>query len=204
MKKVLILGAGGNIAQFVEQELADKADLTLYLRSPRKLAKQYGTVVTGDVFDHEQLVKTMKGQDIIFSNLGWQHMADMATEVTTAAQEAGVKRLIWIATAGIYDEIPAADQEEIRAMFGSADDPTTYFGDERVGADIVDASELITTIIRPNTLTDAEEVEPVLVTQRDEEIRGNAISRKTVAHFVSDLILNDNQYLNDSIAISKK
>lgn len=204
MKKVLILGAGGQIAQFAEAELADKTELTLFLRHPEALKAPVGHVITGDVFDHDQLVATMTGQDIIYSNLGPQPMAKMAQTVIEAAEQAGVQRLIWVATVGIYREEPADHIADAEAVYGSADDPTSYFGDERVGADLIDGSSLTTTIIRPNTLTNSNDIEPVVVDGRHDTVSGQPISRRTVAHFISDLILNDDQYKNDSIAISAK
>lgn len=204
MKKVLILGAGGQIAQFAEAELAGKADLTLFLRHPEKLSEPVGTVITGDVFDTDQLTAAMKGQDIVYSNLGPQPMAKMAKAVIAAAEKAGVQRLIWVATVGIYREEPAEHVAEVEAIYGAADDPTSYFGDERVGADLIEASSLTSTIIRPNTLTNGTAVEEVVVNGRHDTVSGQPIARRTVAHFISELVLNDDQYENESIAISTK
>lgn len=204
MSKILILGASGAIAQFVGQELTDQAELTLYLRTPAKLTHPTGTIVQGDVFDADQLTAAMTGQDVIFSDLGWAHMAEMATAVTQAAAKTQVTRLLWVATAGIYDEIPAADRVEAERLYGRADDPTTYFGDERVGADIIEGSPLTTTIIRPNTLTDEPEIEAVVVSGRHEVLQGGPISRRTVAHFISQLLLAPDQYQNDSIGLGRK
>lgn len=205
MKNVLILGASGNIAQLVAQSLSTKANLTLYLRNPNKLNSPdvNSKIIVGDIFDKDTLVKAMKNQDIIFSNLGWQHMADMATTVVEAANIAGVSRLIWMATAGIYNEISASNSEKYVQMYGTPDNPDTYFGDERLGADIVEESNLVTTVIRPHTLTDLDIIEPTLITGRNDLVGGYPISRKTVAQFISELIQSPDHYRNESIGISR-
>ncbi|KRM72119.1 saccharopine dehydrogenase related protein [Lacticaseibacillus brantae DSM 23927] len=209
MKNVLILGASGQIAQMVTDELKDKVNLTLFVRSPQKLigSKEPATIVQGDALNVDELTAAMKGQDLVYSNLGPDRMAEMAKVVTQAMNNAGVKRLIWVATAGIYGE-ESTDEGLARAtqIFGAYDDPSSYFGDERVGADYIDqAADINATIIRPNALTNADVLENVVVDGRNDRIRPSAqpISRKTVAHFISQLILDDTQYQNDSIAISQ-
>ncbi|MHA3065356.1 NAD(P)H-binding protein [Lacticaseibacillus saniviri] len=209
MKNVLILGASGNIAQMVTDNLKDQVNLTLFVRSPKKLSgdKSPATIIQGDALDVAQLTEAMKGQDLVYSNLGPDRMAEMAKTVRQAMINAGVKRLIWVATAGIYGE-ESTDEGLARAtkIYGRYDDPNSYFGDERVGADIIDqAPKLNATIIRPNALTDAPVVENVVVDGRNDRIRPSAqpISRMSVADFISKLILNDAQYEHDSIAISQ-
>ena len=64
MTKVLVLGAGGQIARLAVQMLADQnAELTLMLRDAGKLADPPGhaRVVQGDVLDREQLDPAVRG-----------------------------------------------------------------------------------------------------------------------------------------------
>jgi len=209
MKNVLILGASGNIAQMVTDNIKEQANLTLFVRDPKKLVgdTQPAKIVQGDALDVDQLTEAMKGQDIVYSNLGPNRMAEMAKVVRQAMINSGVKRLIWVATAGIYGE-ESTDEGLKRGteVYGDYKDPSSYFGDERVGADILDETpEIETTIIRPNALTNDQRVGDVVVDGRNDRIRPSAlpISRMTVADFISKLILNDDQYKNDSIAISE-
>lgn len=80
MAKVLVLGAGGQIARRAVPMLAEKdAELTLMLRDAGKLADPAGhaRVVEGDVLDREQLDPAVRGQDIVYANLTspgqWSH-----------------------------------------------------------------------------------------------------------------------------------
>lgn len=205
MTNVLILGASGNIAKLVATQINKQVTLTQFLRTPSKLGDAVkGRVITGDVLDEDALQQVMAGQDIVYANLGPSPMAKMAKAVVKAAENAQIKRLIWVATAGIYNEIAKEGRTQAEAIYGKADDPNSYFGDERRGADIIDQSTIATTIIRPNALTNDSAVQEVVINGRNEQLQGHPISRATVANFISQLILNPDQYLNDSIAISKK
>ncbi|UDM32312.1 NAD(P)H-binding protein [Lentilactobacillus laojiaonis] len=204
MKKVLILGASGQIAQLVEHELADKVDMTLFLRNKNKLTNPNGKVIVGDATNLEDLKSAMRGQDIIYSNLGPTYMAKMADAVVKAAIAENVQRIIWVATAGIYTEYLPGHQQKMEAEYGKVSDAHSYMGDERIGADIIDDSSLESTIIRPNILTDEDEIQTIVTTQKNDNLLGGPVSRKTVAHFISELILEPNQHINESISISKQ
>ena len=69
MKKVLILGANGQIARLVIPRLLQETDvhLTLYLRKSARLQSLVGErldVLEGDINDFAALTKVMKGQDM--------------------------------------------------------------------------------------------------------------------------------------------
>jgi uncharacterized protein YbjT (DUF2867 family) len=74
MKKVLVLGAGGQIARWVIEMLENTHDieLKLFLRDIKKLkgdAPQNAKIVQGDVLNSAQLNATVAGQDIVYANL---------------------------------------------------------------------------------------------------------------------------------------
>jgi len=74
MKKVLVLGAAGQIARWVIEMLAGSKDLelTLYLRHARKLkgkTPQNAKIVEGDVLDRKTLDSAIAGQDVVYANL---------------------------------------------------------------------------------------------------------------------------------------
>lgn len=110
MKKVLVLGAGGQIAHWVIQMLANKngVELTLFLRHPRSLrggAPKNSQFVQGDVLNMEQLNHAMNGQDIVYANLTGDDIDTQAGNIVKAMNTAGLKRLIFVASLGIYDEV---------------------------------------------------------------------------------------------------
>ena len=65
MKNVLILGAGGQIARHVINQLADKQTIkqTLFARQPAKIHKPYPTnskIIMGDVLNHAWWLNTRR------------------------------------------------------------------------------------------------------------------------------------------------
>lgn len=112
MTNVLILGAGGQIARHVVRLLDDHKAIraTLYVRAAGTLDgidTSGMTVIEGDVANSGQLASAMKGQDIVYANLAGE-LDELAVKVIGAMNAAGVKRLIFVTSLGIYDEVPGA------------------------------------------------------------------------------------------------
>lgn len=91
----------------------------------------------------------MKGQDIVYANLGGKDDIDLEAEATVEAmQNAHVKRLIWISTLGIYDEVPGKFGEWNKETLGD------YITEYAKAAKRIEESGLDYTIIRPTWMTD--------------------------------------------------
>jgi saccharopine dehydrogenase-like NADP-dependent oxidoreductase len=74
MKKVVILGAIGNIAKHVIDILVKKDDvnLTLFLCNKSRLRNKDVSnckIVEGNVLDYPKLKEAIEGQDIVYANL---------------------------------------------------------------------------------------------------------------------------------------
>jgi saccharopine dehydrogenase-like NADP-dependent oxidoreductase len=111
MTKVLIVGAHGQIARVATQLFLDRSDveLQLYLRNAKRLESLQKhpriTLVEGDATDAAALARAIVGQDVVYANLsGNLHV--QATAIVTEMTRAGVKRLIFINSMGIYGEVP--------------------------------------------------------------------------------------------------
>jgi putative NADH-flavin reductase len=111
MTNILILGAHGQIARVATDLFLKRADarLTLYLRNARRLKlsgqADHVRVVEGDVLDTTKLEAAMTGQDVVYANLAGQ-LEQQARCIVKAMEKTGLKRLIFIGSMGIYDEIP--------------------------------------------------------------------------------------------------
>ena len=85
MKKVAILGAGGQIARWVIEALAhnDDVQLTLFLRNAKRLKRppKQSTVVQGDVLNQQQLREAVVGQDIVYANLTRDDIDEQAEQI---------------------------------------------------------------------------------------------------------------------------
>jgi nucleoside-diphosphate-sugar epimerase len=110
MTNVLILGANGSVARHAIDLFLNETDarLTLYLRKARRLSNvdpKRTRVIEGDVLDTGKLKDAMAGQDVVYANLAGE-LERQARSIVTAMDETGVRRLIFISSMGIYDEVP--------------------------------------------------------------------------------------------------
>jgi uncharacterized protein YbjT (DUF2867 family) len=200
MTNVLILGAGGQIAHWVIRMLAnDKAiKLTLFLRNAKKLgvhAPKHSRIVEGDVLDRTPLDRAMAGQDLIYVNLAGEVDVQMK-HIIAAMKAAGVKRVVFVASLGIYDEVPGKFGDWNRREIGP------YLGPYRRAADMLEASGLDYTVLRPAWLTDEDEVD-YETTGRDELFKGTEVSRKSVAALIVDIIESPGLWSRGNIGVDK-
>ena len=198
---VLILGAGGQIARWVIEMLGSSNDvqLTLYLRHARKLKGKTppnAKIVEGDVLDRKILDPALVLQDVVYANLTGEDLAEQAKSIITSMQDAGVKRLIFIASLGIYEEIPGKFGEWNRREIGP------YLPPFRKAADLIEASGLDYTILRPAWLTDEDEIR-YETTGRHDPFKGTEVSRKSVAALVVHCIRHCEDFSHDNLGVNK-
>jgi uncharacterized protein YbjT (DUF2867 family) len=189
MKNVIILGASGNIAKHVIDILVQKDDinLTLFLRNKSRLRNRDVSkcrIVEGDVLDFNQLKDAVAGQDIVYANLSGELEA-MAKNIVRAMAETGVKKLIFISSIGIYD-VP------LRAVL------EPY----RKAADVIEASDLDYTVLRPTWFTNADEVD-YETTRKGEPEKGSVISQKSLATLIAGIIESPEKYARENLGVNK-
>ena len=201
MKKVLVLGAGGQIARWVIEMLADNdgVELTLFLRHARKLkggGSENSKVIQGDVLNKEQLGHAIAGQDIVYANLSGDDIDLQAKSIVEAMSAAGVERLIFVASLGIYDEVPGKFGAWNRRQISE------YLPPFRRAADIIEASGLNFTVLRPAWLTDEDEVD-YETTERNESFKGTVVSRKSVAALIVKIIHSPKLSSRSNLGVNK-
>jgi uncharacterized protein YbjT (DUF2867 family) len=99
MTNVLVLGAGGQIARWVIEMLADSKDveMTLYLRRARKLhgkPPKNAKVIEGDVLDRKVLDAAVKGQNVVYANLTGDDIDKQAKSILASMKSEGVASAI--------------------------------------------------------------------------------------------------------------
>ncbi|MFD1417643.1 SDR family oxidoreductase [Companilactobacillus keshanensis] len=201
MSKVLILGANGKIARLAEDIFLDSTgnSLKLYLRSPERLRdikNELVEIIGGDVTDVQTLEDSMKDVDVVYANLAGGNIEDQAKAVVEAMHAAGKKRLIWISTLGIYDEVPGKFGEWNNSTLGN------YITIYAAAAKVLEDSDLDYTIIRPAWLTDKDEVDFEL-TQKGETFKGTEVSRKSIAQLVVDITQAPDKHVRESLGVNK-
>lgn len=200
MKKILVLGANGQIARWVIRMLADRADtkMMLFLRDTTKLDGPIpgnAEIFPGDVLDIDRLRQAMTGQDVVYANLAGE-VAQHARNIVAVMQATGVKRLIFVNSLGILDEVPGKFGEWNKREIGA------YLGPYREAADVIEASDLNYTILRPAWLQDLDEVD-YQITQRSEPFKGTEVSRKSVAALVVKLIESADFLARANVGVNK-
>jgi len=196
MTNILILGAHGQIARVATDLFLKRTDarLTLYLRNARRLKLSAHAdrvrLVEGDVLDATKLEAAMTGQDVVYANLAGQ-LEQQARCIVKAMEKTGLKRLIFISSMGIYDEMPGE-------RHGSILDPYCK------SASIIEASGLDYTILRPAWLNNRDEID-YGTTRKGEPFKNasEVVSRKSVADLVVKLAMTPGFEIRSSLGVHK-
>jgi len=189
MKKVIIIGASGSLAQVVIEELKKRNDvrLSLFVRDRNRLRNRDlkgATIIEGNVMDYPKLKDAIDGQDIVYVNLAGDLEA-MAKNIVRAMEETAVKRIIAISSIGIYDTPLRSVLKPYRKL-----------------ADVIEGSGLDYTIVRPDWFTDTNEVDYQLTCKGEPE-QGTAVSRRSIAAFIGELVDNPEKYVHENLNIAK-
>jgi uncharacterized protein YbjT (DUF2867 family) len=199
--KVLVLGAGGQIARWVISELAgdEHIELTLFLRDATKIVGRAGghaRVLQGDVLNRAQLDAALVGQNIVYANLAGDDLDAQAQAVVSAMKAAHIQRLVFACSLGIYDEVPGKFGDWNRREIGA------YLPPFRRAADVVEDSGMDYTLLRPAWLSDADEVD-YETTEKGQPFRGTEVSRKSVAALITQIIRHPNLHSHANLGVNK-
>ena len=201
--RVLIIGAAGSVAREATNGFlqATNANLRLFLRNAQRLESVQKAnpnrveLFEGDATNLESLKAAMAGVDIVYANLAGRNLGEMAAQIIAAMKAAGVSRLIWVGSYGVYDgEIPESEMDRIRA----------YNPPHRQAVAAIEKSDLNYTIIRAEWFSGKDEIDYEL-TQKGEPFKNPSayISRKSIAHLVIRLCLEKNFGNRASLGINK-
>ncbi|MFN8339502.1 MAG: SDR family oxidoreductase [Saprospiraceae bacterium] len=198
--KIIILGAAGAIAQHVTEFLITNKniELTLLARNTnhiKQFANAQTKIIEGDVLNEKQLNDAIAGKDIVYANLAGA-VDKMADHIVKALEKNKVNRLIFVTSLGIYNEVPGKFGEWNNRMIGSV--LKTY----SKAAEIIEASNLDYTIVRPAWLQDEDEVD-YETTHKPEPFKGTEVSRKSVGAYIADIIQHSTKDIRASVGINK-
>ena len=115
-------------------------------------------------------------------------MAAQARGIIDAMHAAGLKRLIFISSMGIYGEVPG---EKYRSVL----DPY------RDSAALIESSDLDYTILRPGWFT-REPVGPYRMTQKGEPFQGHDIALDSLSALIARIVTTPGLYVRCSVGVS--
>lgn len=186
MKNILIIGATGTIGQATRHLLLTKTNyhLTLFARTANQLIINHDreTSISGDLNHKKELLKAMQKQDIVLVALSG-YLPKYVQNIINIMQEMKVSRIIFIASMGIYNEIP----DNIGASGNLKQNP--YLKKYRQAADLIESSSLDYTIIRPGWFDQGTETYEI--TTKGEAFGGHDIAINSIADFIVKLIIHD-------------
>ncbi|SUM75205.1 SDR family oxidoreductase [Staphylococcus saprophyticus] len=200
MTKVLILGANGAVSKAAINSFLENTSYTLrlFLRDANRLpdyASDRIRVREGDATNFEDVNRAMEDVDIVLASLSGE-LDKEAQTIVDAMNVNNVKRLIFVTSIGIYNEVPG--------NFGLwvQDQISDYLVIYRKAADIIEQSDLDYTIFRPAWLTHTNEID-YEITKKDEPFKGTEVSRKSVAAVAVQIAKDPALYSRDNIGINK-
>lgn len=200
MTNVLIIGATGIIGQKVTKQLLDETDdyLTLLARNTNILSidDKREREVHGDVLDDKVLNQALDGNDIVLmatdSNLGLS-----VQRVIDGMMAKKIKRLIFITSMGLYNEIPVTDG----ASGNLAQD--ALLQPYRTAVGLIEDSDLNYTILRATRLDAGKDVNYDLV-DKGENPTSEDVSYDSVVDYAVRLVNDGKLESHKNVEISRR
>lgn len=195
-KRILIIGATGSIGSKLRKTLLSKTDykLTLYSTRANRIQVNAGreVAIAGDVFNKNDLARAVANQDVVFAALSGD-LGRMAKSIVDVMEKSTTKRLIFITSMGIYNEIP-------RSVGGGNLNENSMLRPYREAADVIESSNLSYTLIRPGWFDEGSD--NYEITKKGEKFKGHDVSRQAIANLVLKCI-QENFGVRESLGINR-
>lgn len=200
MKHVLLLGATGTAGSAITKKLLSDTEchVTLFARHAEDMFSDSPrtTVVNGDAEQIENLKEAMQGQEVVYCAISGGALPQIAENIVAAMGECGVKRLIFMGAVGIYNEIP----DEMDGEDNLDNEPAQL--PNRQAVDIVEASDLNYTVLRPGYLKEGGENDFVL-SVKGEPAKGYITTIPSLVKLAVQLISDETLYARESGSITR-
>ena len=167
--RIAILGATGTFGTALTNGLLRDTDHHLALIS-RHVESAYQnrdrvTAINADAVDAEQLKNALQGADVVYCAVSGEQLPLVAENLVKVMPELSISRLLFMGAVGIYNEIPAE-------MDGDDDlDNEPEQIPNRQAVDIIEASGLNYTVLRPGYLRDGS-ADDFVLTLKGEPAKG--------------------------------
>jgi len=185
--KILILGAAGQIAKILTEDLLNQTNssMVLFARNAQKRLKikddSRQSLIEGDFNNTDKLVEAMQGVELVYVND--MHSLKGTKSIAEALEKSGVKRVIVASILGIYDEVPGAFGQWNERMVGRGG-----IENHKQTASLIEDPKFDYTILRLTWLYNEPGNRRYLVTQKGEPFEGAQVSREAVSQLIVDII----------------
>lgn len=197
---IAILGATGTFGSALTKSLMKDTDYNLTLIS-RRADKHYQndsriTAVNADATNEDRLKSALKGADIVYCAVSGEQLPFVAESLVNVMSKLNISRLLFMGAVGIYNEIPADIDDDDNLDNEPAQVPN------RKAVDIIEASNLNYTVLRPGYLRDGS-ADDYVITLKGEPAKGYISTIPSLIELVKKLIADEKLYSRESVSITK-
>jgi putative NADH-flavin reductase len=204
--KLLVFGAtGGTGRQCIDQALAQRLQVTAFVRQPAALAVQHPdlTIIQGDITDQDAVQRAIPGHDVVMSALGTRSGPAVLPEGTRNILEAmtshGIRRSLWVSSFGAGDSLQQmgwlSQTLIVKGFLRKA------IQEKNAQEQIIMASDGDWIIARPGGLTDGPLTGTYRVTGPGDQVGRPSISRADVADFMLKN-MTDDRYVRKAVGLT--
>lgn len=204
---ICLLGGTGRVGKHIlKRAIADEHHVTALVRSSEKLTdvtSKYLTIIEGNVLNELDIVKSIKGADIVVSALGTDKNDTLSKSmplIIKAMQQQQISRIITIGTAGILDS--RTQPERYRFQSNESKRRITTAAEDHLKAyKQLAASDVSWTIVCPTYLPDEREIGKYRVEKNRLPEDGRKISVADTAAFSYQQLFDDS-YIHTRVGIA--
>lgn len=203
--KIIVFGASGGVGQHVLKLALEKGiEVTAFVRTPSKIqiSHPFLHIYHGNALQANDVAAAIEGHDAVVSCLASSkglkqstELGNMIENIALGMEKHGVKRIVYIASAGIYGEIPGISGKMVMKTLKYP------LLDHRHAVDTIVNYNLDYTIVRPLGLTNNDPTGNYREAVEGIPEKGRSIARADVADFIIKS-LEDSKYIKESVSIA--
>lgn len=203
--KIIVFGASGGVGQHVLKLALEKGiEVTAFVRTPSKIqiSHPFLHIYHGNALQANDVAAAIEGHDAVVSCLASSkglkqstELGNMIENIALGMEKHGVKRIVYVASAGIYGEIPGISGKMVMKTLKYP------LLDHRHAVDTIVNYNLDYTIVRPLGLTNNDPTGNYREAVEGIPEKGRSIARADVADFIIKS-LEDSKYIKESVSIA--
>lgn len=200
MNNILILGGTGTLGSALKEYLLENTEyrITLFSRHATDNTEECDriSIVNGNATKTDDLFAVLSSSSGVVCAISGNELPDVAKALVPAMEKHGPKRLIFTGAVGIYNEIP----EEMDGKDNVSANPHQI--PNRKAVDIVEASNLDWTVLRPGYLQNGN-ADDFILSLKGEPACGFITTIPSIVRMITKLLDDPALYLHESVSITR-